>query len=90
MALDQTGHPIRHRPDIAAVAIVIVHDDPLIVAKPLQLFAFPSEPRIRITHETGKHRDPRPGQHQIEKRRRTVHRYHDPVVTIFMGPAQIG
>lgn len=60
MALDQTGHPIRHCPDIGSVAIVIIHDDPLIVAQRFDFAALPDEARIRIAHETGKHRDPRP------------------------------
>lgn len=60
MSLDETRHPVRHRPYIAAVAIVIVHDDPLIVTKRFDFVTLTHQPRIGIAYKTGKHGDPCP------------------------------
>ncbi len=51
MLLDEPHHSVRHRPYIAAVAVFIVHDQPLWMAEFIDLSSLSHQPRIRIADE---------------------------------------
>ncbi|MNL75291.1 hypothetical protein D3C87_2010710 [compost metagenome] len=72
------------------MAIVIVHDDPLIVTKRFDFVTLTHQPRIGIAHETRQHGNPCSGQCQIEQCRRPANRHHDLITMVFMRPAQVG